>query len=88
MAFGFGGRHGRGVAVCRKDGGKVPWGAPAMIGGAGVLADGSLGVLFRTPSSVEHRLKDKLSLGDDVTAAARPKELENVTGQSFPAIRF
>ena len=30
-------------------------------------------MLFRTPSSVEHRLKDKLNLGDDVTAAAGPR---------------
>ncbi len=35
VAFGFGGRYGRGVAVCRKDGGKGPWGAPAMIGWRG-----------------------------------------------------
>ena len=28
-AFGIGGRYGRGLVVCRKDGGTGPWGAPS-----------------------------------------------------------
>ena len=79
-AFGFGGQYGRGAVACRKDHGKGPWGPPSMIG----LGGGSFGLqlggqsydvvmLFMTPDSVEHLLKDKLTLGGDMAAAAGPK---------------
>jgi lipid-binding SYLF domain-containing protein len=79
-AFGFGGRYGRGVAVCRKDGGKGPWGAPSMLS----LSGGSFGLqlggqstdvvlLFMTPTSMKFLLRDKVTLGGDASAAAGPK---------------
>ena len=79
-ALGFGGQYGRGVVVCKKDNGKGPWGAPAMFS----LSGGSFGLqlggqsydvvmMFVTPKSVEHLLKDKLTLGGDMAAAAGPK---------------
>ena len=78
-AFGFGGQYGRGAVSCRKDQGKGPWGPPSMIG----ITGGSFGLqlggqsydvvmLFMTPTSAERLLKDKLSLGGDVAAAAGP----------------
>ena len=79
-AFGIGGRYGRGVVVCRKDEGAGPWGAPSMIS----LSGGSFGfqlggqstdvlMLFMSPDSMRQLLKDKLTLGGDVSAAAGPK---------------
>lgn len=79
-AFGFGGQYGRGVVSCKKDKGKGPWGPPSMFG----LSGGSFGLqlggqsydvvmMFMTPDSVEHLLKDKLTLGGDMAAAAGPK---------------
>ena len=79
-ALGFGGQYGRGAVVCKKEKGKGPWGPPSMIG----IAGGSFGLqlggqsfdvvmLFMTPDSVEHLLKDKLTLGGDMAAAVGPK---------------
>jgi lipid-binding SYLF domain-containing protein len=76
-AFGFGGQYGRGVVSCKKDKGKGPWGPPSMFG----LSGGSFGLqlggqsydvvmMFMTPDSVEHLLKDKVTLGGDMAAAA------------------
>jgi lipid-binding SYLF domain-containing protein len=79
-ALGFGGQYGRGAVACRKEKGKGPWGPPSMIG----ITGGSFGLqlggqsydvvmLFMTPDSVEHLLKDKLTLGGDMAAAVGPK---------------
>src|SRR5580765_5341654 len=82
-AIGVGGNYGRGTVSCRKDGGKGPWGPPSMIS----LSGGSFGIqlggqsidvvmLFMTPDSLKHLLKDKVTLGGDVSAAAGPKGRE------------
>jgi len=82
-AFGVGGNYGRGVVGCKKDAGKGPWGAPSMIS----LSGGSFGfqlggqstdvvMLFMTPDSMKHLLKDKVTLGGDASAAAGPKGRE------------
>jgi lipid-binding SYLF domain-containing protein len=82
-AFGVGGNYGRGVVGCKKDDGKGPWGAPSMIS----LSGGSFGLqlggqstdvvmLFMTPDSMKHLLKDKVTLGGDASAAAGPKGRE------------
>jgi lipid-binding SYLF domain-containing protein len=79
-AFGFGGQYGRGAVACRKDQGKGPWGAPSMIG----LSGGSFGfqlggsstdvvMLFMTPDSIKFLLRDKVTLGVDLSASAGPK---------------
>ena len=79
-AFGFGGRYGRGVAVCRTNNGAGPWGSPSML----ALAGGSFGfqlggssmdvvMLFMTPNSMKSLLKAKVTLGGDIGAAAGPK---------------
>ena len=79
-AFGFGGRYGRGVAVCRTNNGTGPWGSPSML----ALAGGSFGfqlggssmdvvMLFMTPNSMKSLLKAKVTLGGDIGAAAGPK---------------
>jgi lipid-binding SYLF domain-containing protein len=79
-ALGFGGRYGRGVASCRRDGGKGAWGAPSML----ALSGGSFGLqlggqstdvvmLFMTPGSMKHLLNDKVTLGADASVAAGPK---------------
>src|SRR5213596_3079366 len=71
-AFGFGGEMGRGAVSCKKDGGKGPFGPPAMIS----LAGGSFGLqiggqetdvvlLFMTPTSFKHLMRDKVKLGVD-----------------------
>jgi len=78
-AFGFGGQYGRGAVSCRKDDGKGPFGSPSMIS----LGGGSFGfqiggqsvdlvMLFMTPNSMRSLLKDKVTLGGDVAAAAGP----------------
>jgi len=79
-AFGFGGELGRGAVSCKKDGGKGPFGPPAMIS----ITGGSFGfqiggqetdvvLLFMTPDSFKHLLKDKVKLGVDASAAGGPK---------------
>ena len=79
-ALGFGGQYGRGTVICRKDNGKGPWGPPAMI----ALSGGSFGfqlggqstdvvMLFMTPDSIQYLLKEKVTLGADVSVAAGPK---------------
>ena len=79
-AFGFGGRYGRGVAVCRTNKGTGPWGSPSMLalegGSFGLQLGGSsmdVVMLFMTPDSMESLLKDKVTLGGDIGAAAGPK---------------
>src|SRR5437867_5703545 len=79
-AFGFGGELGRGAVSCKKDGGKGPFGPPAMIS----ITGGSFGfqiggqetdvvLLFMTPDSFKHLMKDKVKLGVDASAAGGPK---------------
>lgn len=79
-AFGFGGRYGRGLVVCRTEGGTGPWGSPSMLS----LSGGSFGfqiggqstdvlMLFVTPDSIDHLLRDQITLGADVSVAAGPK---------------
>jgi lipid-binding SYLF domain-containing protein len=79
-AFGFGGRYGRGAVSCKKNAGTGPWGPPSMIG----LSGGSFGIqlggtstdvvmLFMTPDSIKHLLREKVTLGGDASAAAGPK---------------
>ena len=79
-AFGFGGRYGRGVAVCRTNKGTGPWGSPSMLalegGSFGLQLGGSsmdVVMLFMTPDSMESLLKDRVTLGGDIGAAAGPK---------------
>jgi lipid-binding SYLF domain-containing protein len=78
-ALGIGGQYGRGALTCRKDNGKGAWGPPSMIG----ISGGSFGLqlggqsndvimLFMTPDSVQRLLKDKLTVGADMSAAAGP----------------
>src|SRR5262245_18278951 len=82
-AFGFGGEIGRGAVTCKKDAGKGPFGPPAMIS----LTGGSFGfqiggqetdvvMLFMTPDSLKHLLRDKVTLGVDASAAGGPKGRE------------
>ena len=77
-ALGFGGRYGRGTVTCRNQ--KGVWGPPSMLS----LSGGSFGLqlggqsvdvvmLFMTPESIKHLLKDKFTLGADASAAAGPK---------------
>jgi len=79
-ALGIGGLYGRGAVSCRKDAGKGPWGPPSML----ALGGGSIGLqlggqstdavmLFMTPDSIKYLLRDKVTLGGDVSAAAGPK---------------
>ncbi|MBI4475068.1 MAG: lipid-binding SYLF domain-containing protein [Acidobacteria bacterium] len=88
-ALGIGGRYGRGAAACRKNQGKGPWGPPSMIS----LSGGSFGIqlggtstdvvmLFMTPNSMKHLLRDKVTLGGDIGAAAGPKGRQAAAGTS------
>lgn len=79
-ALGIGGQAGRGAVTCKKDGGKGPFGPPAMIsvqgGSFGFQIGGSesdVVMLFMTPDSLKHLLKDKVTLGVDASAAGGPK---------------
>ena len=78
-ALGFGGQYGRGVVSCRKDQGKGAFGSPSMIslgGGSFGLQLGGQSVdvvmLFMTPDSMQNLLKDKVTIGGDMSAAAGP----------------
>jgi len=82
-AIGFGGELGKGAVSCKKDGGKGPFGAPALIS----LTGGSFGfqlgaqetdvvMLFMTPDSFKYLMRDKVTLGVDASAAGGPKGRE------------
>ena len=75
----IGGRYGKGVISCRKEGGTGAWGPPSMItlgGGSFGLQIGGAAVdvvmLVINPSGIENLLQDKFTLGGDVSAAAGP----------------
>jgi len=79
-ALGVGGQLGRGVVTCRKDAGKGPFGPPAMISVTGGSFGFQIGgqetdvvMLFMTPDSLKHLLRDKVTLGVDASAAGGPK---------------
>src|SRR3989441_2653198 len=79
-ALGFGGQLGRGAVSCKKDGGKGPFGPPAMISVTGGSFGFQIGgqetdvvMLFMTPDSFKHLLRDKVTLGVDASAAGGPK---------------
>lgn len=91
-AFGWGGKHGRGVLSCRNDEGS--WSAPAFVR----ISGGSFGfqvgaqatdvVLFlMSERSVTSLLKSKFTLGGDVTVAAGPlgRSAEAATDARFRA---
>lgn len=76
-AFGWGGRHGRGVLSCRT--GKGSWSPPVFI----TLSGGSFGLqigaqstdivlFFMSERSVRSLLKSKFTLGGDLSVAAGP----------------
>jgi len=79
-ALGFGGQLGRGAVSCKKDGGKGAFGPPVMIsvtgGSFGLQIGGQetdVVMLFMTPESFKHLMRDKVTLGVDVSAAGGPK---------------
>jgi SH3 domain-containing YSC84-like protein 1 len=79
-ALGFGGEIGRGAVTCKKDAGKGPFGPPAMISVAGGSFGFQIGgqetdvvMLFMTPDSLKHLLRDNVKLGVDASAAGGPK---------------
>ena len=75
-AFGFGGRGGRGVVVCRNASG---WSAPAFLNIGGASFGLQIGaeatdyvMLFMTPESARSLLESNVKLGGNVSAAAGP----------------
>lgn len=79
VALGFGGRHGAGYVLCRKNNGKGPWGPPSgfsMSGGSFGLQLGysatDFVLLFMNTDGVEKLLQDKFTLGADANVAAGP----------------
>src|ERR1700722_17720185 len=77
IAIGFGGNHGKGVAVCRLSNGA--WSAPAPItitGGSWGLQLGGqaidLVLVVMNDRGMEHLLNSKLKIGADASAAAGP----------------
>jgi len=76
FAFVFGGNHGRGVAMCRKENG---WSAPMFMaidgGSVGYQIGGSstdLVLLFMNDHALQSLLSDKFKLGADASVAAGP----------------
>jgi SH3 domain-containing YSC84-like protein 1 len=77
IALGFGGNHGKGVAVCRLENGR--WSAPAPItitGGSWGLQLGGQAVDFvlvvMNQQGMQHLLSSKFKIGADASAAAGP----------------
>jgi lipid-binding SYLF domain-containing protein len=80
IALGVGGRYGKGAVVCRKDGGRGPWGPPAMIEMGGPSVGAQIGgqsadfvFLIMNPKGIDHLLRSKFTLGADASVAAGPK---------------
>jgi lipid-binding SYLF domain-containing protein len=79
-AFGVGVENGKGAVTCKKDAGKGPFGAPAMISITGGSFGFQLGgqetdliMLFMQPDSFKYLMRDKVTLGVDASAAGGPK---------------
>lgn len=79
FAFGFGGRHGAGYVLCRKNKGTGSWGPPSgfsMSGGSFGLqlgySDTDFVLLFMNTDGMEKLLQDKFTLGADANVAAGP----------------
>jgi SH3 domain-containing YSC84-like protein 1 len=77
IAVGFGGNHGKGVAICRLENGR--WSAPAPItitGGSWGLQLGGQAVdlvlVVMNQQGMEHLLSSKFKIGADASAAAGP----------------
>jgi lipid-binding SYLF domain-containing protein len=77
IAIGFGGNHGKGVAVCRLENGR--WSAPAPItitGGSWGLQLGGqaidLVLVVMNDQGMEHLLSSKFKIGAEASAAAGP----------------
>src|SRR6202035_2930135 len=77
IAVGFGGSHGKGVAVCRLANGK--WSAPAAItitGGSWGLQLGGQAIdivmIVTNDRGMEHLLSNKFKIGANASAAAGP----------------
>jgi SH3 domain-containing YSC84-like protein 1 len=77
IAVGFGGNHGKGVAICRTNSGK--WSAPAPItitGGSWGLQLGAQGIdivmVVMNDDGMQHLLSSKFKIGADASAAAGP----------------
>jgi lipid-binding SYLF domain-containing protein len=79
LAIGFGGQHGSGYVICRRNKGKGPWGAPSGFS----LSGGSFGLqlgasatdfvlLFMNADGIEKLLQDNFTLGADASVAAGP----------------
>jgi lipid-binding SYLF domain-containing protein len=80
LALGVGGRYGKGALTCRKDGGRGPWGPPAMIEMGGPSVGLQIGgqsadyvFLIMNPKGIDHLLRSKFTLGADASVAAGPK---------------
>ena len=80
LALGVGGRYGKGAVTCRKDGGRGPWGPPAMIEMAGPSVGLQIGgqsadyvFLMMNPKGIDHLLRSKFTLGVDASVAVGPK---------------
>ena len=80
LALGVGGRYGKGAVTCRKDEGRGPWGAPAMIEMGGPSIGLQIGgqsadyvFLIMNPKGIDHLLRSKFTLGADASVAAGPK---------------
>ena len=79
LAIGFGGEHGAGYVLCRKNNGKGAWGAPsgfAISGGSFGLQLGASAtdfvLLFMNADGIQKLLQDKFTLGADASVAAGP----------------
>ena len=79
LAIGFGGQHGSGYVLCRKNGGTGAWGPPSgfsMSGGSVGLQLGASAtdyvLLFMNQDGVKELLQDKFTLGADASVAAGP----------------
>src|SRR5256885_2882339 len=83
LALGVGGRYGKGAVTCRKDGGRGPWGPPAMIEMGGPSVGLQIGgqsadyvFLIMNPKGIDHLLRRKFTLGADASVAAGPQRRE------------
>jgi lipid-binding SYLF domain-containing protein len=79
VAFIFGGQHGAGYVLCRKNNGQGAWGPPSGFS----LSGGSFGLqlgasatdfvlLFMNATGIEKLLQDKFTLGADASVAGGP----------------
>ena len=94
LAIGIGGQHGSGYILCRKSGGKGPWGPPSGFSMSGGSFGLQLGVsatdfvlLFMNTEGIQKLLQDKFTFLPYISSLSSPEGRSTAPFSAMPANR-